>query len=262
MALLNFSFFIKASWMTESSCCLKSSNSCTIVLSFSRSRTILAPCFCKKIRVDCEIVHLLASRVSYSGGRGERVRGRGDECWITGRTFLLLKNKCWLRILQVSHILLTRIVPGFWGCTVSTHPSLRPDPRPNPNPAPTQTLDLTQGRIGTSPDTSIVPCTCTSVLPSYIPWHIHWMLCTIHQILSSLEPAAGTSRPGQVFCNSSSSCRILPNENKKGSSLVAGHVPTYPFLEANPNLTLTQILGEGRYVTCNCARSKKKKQSR
>ena len=38
---------------------------------------------------------------------------------------------------------------------VSTHPS--PRPNPNPNPAPTQTLDLTQGRVGTSPETWIDP---------------------------------------------------------------------------------------------------------
>ena len=34
---------------------------------------------------------------------------------------------------------------------VSTHPSLRP----SPNPAPIQTLDLTQGRVGASPETWI-----------------------------------------------------------------------------------------------------------
>ena len=36
---------------------------------------------------------------------------------------------------------------------VSTHPSLRA----NPNPAPTQTLDLTQGRVGACPETWIDP---------------------------------------------------------------------------------------------------------
>ena len=34
---------------------------------------------------------------------------------------------------------------------ISTHPSL--SPKPNPDPAPTQTLRLTQGRVGTSPET-------------------------------------------------------------------------------------------------------------
>ena len=38
---------------------------------------------------------------------------------------------------------------------VSTHPSIRPNP--SPNPAPIQTLDLTHGRVGTSPETWIDP---------------------------------------------------------------------------------------------------------
>ena len=43
--LTNFSLRMKASSMMLSSCSLKSNRSCTILLSFSGSNTMLAPCF-------------------------------------------------------------------------------------------------------------------------------------------------------------------------------------------------------------------------
>ena len=45
MELTNFSLFMKASSIMQSSCSLKSKRSCTMLLSFSGSNTILAPCF-------------------------------------------------------------------------------------------------------------------------------------------------------------------------------------------------------------------------
>ena len=62
IALTNFSLFIKASSMMLSSCSLKSSKSCTILLSFSGSRTMLVPCFWKEKKKRKRIKQALSER--------------------------------------------------------------------------------------------------------------------------------------------------------------------------------------------------------
>lgn len=69
--LTNFSLFMKASSMMQSSWSLKSNRSWTMLLSFSGSKTMLAPCFWRTVQ-EKQIVIRRKSSVPHSPGTCEK----------------------------------------------------------------------------------------------------------------------------------------------------------------------------------------------